>query len=163
MKQNKDIFSEKFLPLYSKLYTIATAILGDVNGEAQDAVQDTMVKIWNSGKALTTIKNAEGYAVAVLRTTAIDILRKRHYVTDINQAAELSTDAPPDPDGTAFLERVIDMLPPNQQEVIRLSAYNNMSTDEIAATTGLTPGNTRQLLSRARKKIKDIYAKYMQS
>lgn len=49
MKSLEDIFTESYLPQYTRLYTIARAIVGDT--DAADAVQDTMVKIWKGGEA----------------------------------------------------------------------------------------------------------------
>lgn len=160
MKSLEDIFTESYLPQYTRLYTIARAIVGDT--DAADAVQDTMVKIWKSGEAMRTTLNARAYAVTVLRTTAIDLLRRRRNNDSLEQVREIKSDVSPDPDTAEFLDRCISTLSDNQQEVIRLSAYSDMSVDEIARTTGLTPANVRQLLSRGRKKIKELYTKYMQ-
>lgn len=162
MKRLEDIFKERFLPLYPKLYSVASAILGPFTGEASDAVQDTMIKIWKSGEAMATIEQAEAYAVTILRTTAIDMLRRRHFADSLDTVVEADSDPPPEPDSVEFLERIIDTLPQAQQEVIRLSAFNNLPNDEIAALTGQTAVNVRQLLSRGRKRIKELYTKYMQ-
>ena len=50
-----------------------------------------------------------------------------------------------------------------QLEVVRLSAFANLSNDEIASVTGYSAVNVRTLLSRGRKKIKELYKKYLQS
>lgn len=162
MKRLEDIFNERFLPLYPRLYSVAAAILDPSTGEASDAVQETMVKIWKSGASMATVEQPEAYAVKVLRTTAIDMLCRRHYADSIDEVPEIDSDSPPDPDSVEFLERIIDTLPSTQQEVIRLSAFSNLPNDEIAALTGQTAVNVRQLLSRGRKKIKELYNKYMQ-
>lgn len=162
MKRLEDIFKERFLPLYPRLYAVAASILGSSTGEASDAVQDAMVKIWKSGEVMATIDKPEAYAVTILRTTAIDMLRRRHFSDSLAEVTEVDSDPPPDPDSVEFLERIIDTLPSTQQEVIRLSAFSNLPNDEIAALTGLSAVNVRQLLSRGRKKIKELYTKYTQ-
>lgn len=65
------------MPLYPRLYAVASAILGDVSQEAADAVQEALVKIWKSGEAMARIKNPEGYSVATVRTVAIDMLYQK--------------------------------------------------------------------------------------
>lgn len=150
------------MPLYPKLYSIASAILGDSPAEAADAVQEAMVKIWRSGEAMENVRQPEPYAIMVLRSTAIDMIRRRHAAEPIETAPEPAADSVAEPDSAEFLERIIATLPQAQQEVIRLSAYECLPTDEIAAATGLKPANVRQLLSRGRKKIKELYSKYMQ-
>lgn len=162
VKRLDDIFTERFMPLYPKLYYVAAAILGTASGEAADAVQEAMVKIWKSGEKMASIDNPESYAIAILRTTAIDVMRRRRFSDSLDCVPETVADPPPDPDSAAFLERIISTLPATQQEVIRLSAFDDLSNDEIAAITGHTAANVRQLLSRGRKKIKELYSKHMQ-
>lgn len=161
MKQIEKVFRERFMPLYPRLYSIASAILGNTSGEAADAVQETMVKIWRSGAAMSTVEEPEAYAVTMLRNTAVDMRRKRRYDEPADEVREMASDPPPDPDTVDFLERIIDTLPPGQVEVIRLSAFGELSNDEISAVTGLSASNVRQLLSRGRKRIKELYTKYM--
>ncbi len=108
------------MPLYPRLYSIASAILGNTSGDAADAVQETMAKIWRSGAAMATVGQPEAYAVTMLRNTAVDMLRKRRYDEPADEVREMASDPPPDPDTVDFLERIIDTLPPGQMEVIRL-------------------------------------------
>lgn len=161
VKPLEDIFTERYLPLYGDLYGIAAAIVG--TGDAADAVQEAMVKIWKNGETMAAATNPRGYAVTVLRTTAIDMLRRRHDTDALDNARQLTSAPQPEPDTAEFLERAIATLSVNQQEVFRLSAFGDMTADEIAATTGLSAANVRQLLSRSRKKIRELYTKYMQS
>lgn len=150
------------MPLSPRLYAVASAILGDASQEAADAVQEALVKIWKSGKAMAEIKNPEGYSVATVRTVAIDMLRHRHCAAPIEEVYDLSSDAPSDPVSEEFLEWSVSQLPAVQQEVIRLSAFECLSNEEISQVTGMTADNVRQALSRGRKKLKMLYNKYMQ-
>lgn len=162
MKRENDIFTERFIPLYPRLYAVSSAILGDASQEAADAVQEALVKIWKSGESMARIKNPEGYSVATVRTVAIDMLRRRHFADPLDEVYDLSSDVAPDPDSAEFLEWCISQLPPAQQEVTRLSAYECLSNEEISKVTGMTADNVRQALSRGRKKLKMLYDKYMQ-
>ena len=64
-----------------------------------------------------------------------------------------------DADAIARLSNVIDRLPASQAEVMRLSAFGGLSNDEIAQATGLDNQNVRALLSRGRRKIKEMFIK----
>ena len=161
MKSNEEIFTERFMPLYPRLYAVAASILGDVSDEAADAVQVALVKIWKSGEAMAGVANPEGYAVATVRTVAIDLLRRRHYSDSLDEAYDISSDTQPDPDADGFLEWIVSQLPERQQEVIRLSVFECLSNEEIAGITGLSAENVRQQLCRGRKKMKELYTKYM--
>jgi len=162
MNPIEEIFRTLYLPLYPRLYVTAMGLLAD-SADAADAVQETMVKIWNTGRELREIVSPEAYAFKVLRFTAIDMLRRRSKITaamgDIPEPSiELS-----EPDSLEFLAKIVDSLPENQREVVRLSAFENVPFDEISEITGLSPSNVRQLLSRGRKKIRNMYNKYMKS
>ena len=162
MKREEDIFTELYVPQYRRLFGMAMALLAD-RDDAADAVQETMVKIWNLRATLADVQNPEGFAARILRTTAIDMLRRRRPVDDIEAAVRtVAADDPPDVDAAETVQRIIDTLPPGQQTVIRLSAFDDRPPDEIARLTGLSPANVRQLLCRGRKKIREIYQKLMQ-
>ena len=157
----EEIFTTRFLPLSDKMFRVAAAILGKDSGEAADAVQDAMVRIWKTGAAMADIANPEGYAVMAVRSSAIDIIRRRHHWESLDGAGEIPSGHPPDPESGELLERIMASLPPRQLEVVRLSAFGNLSNDEIAALTGYTPVNVRALLSRGRKRIKEIYSRFL--
>ncbi|MDE6333835.1 MAG: sigma-70 family RNA polymerase sigma factor [Muribaculaceae bacterium] len=159
MNTNEYIFKSRYLPLYPLLYRIAYSILGS-EADASDAVQETMVKIWSIGDGMDSIGNPQAYASKTLRTTSIDILRRRRYTADIDSAEMLSDTLSCDSediDSVDFLMKAIESLPAGQQEVMRLSACAGLPTDEIARATGFTNENVRQLLSRARKKLRTIF------
>jgi RNA polymerase sigma-70 factor, ECF subfamily len=51
------------------------------------------------------------------------------------------------------IQKHLQRLPPDQQTVLRLREFESMDLDEIAAVMGLTAGNVRVLLHRARQKL----------
>lgn len=161
MNASEEIFRERFLPLYPRLFAVANAMLGDAD-DAADAVQDAMVKIWNGSVPLDAVSSPVGYAMQLLKTSAIDIIRRRRFtVHSPGGLPEPASTDDSEPDHADFLRRAIATLPPSQQEVIRMSAFGEMPAADIADTMGLTPENVRQLLSRGRRKLREIYQKYM--
>ena len=48
-------------------------------------------------------------------------------------------------------------LPLRQRRVLKLSAVSGLDNDEIASVMGLSEGNVRQLLHRARLRFKDLF------
>lgn len=147
------------MPLYPLLFKIAYSVLGN-EADAGDAVQEVMTKIWSIDGVLSDINNPQAYASRILHTTAVDMLRKRRYDSLADpveiQLPDISSD-PEAADSAEFIRSAIDSLPPGQQEVMRLSAYSGLPTDEIALATGFTQDNVRQLLSRARKRLRTIF------
>lgn len=158
--ETEDIFRQRFLPLYKQLFAAAQALLNNAD-DAADAVQDTMVKVWNHRDELAAIESPLGFSMKLLRTTALDLLRRRNLRSANMPQTEPAATEPADPDSEEFLLRAISTLPAEQQETLRLSAFANLSADEIARATGRTPANVRQQLCRARRKIRELYQKYM--
>lgn len=151
-------FHTTVVPLYRELYAMAFAVCGD-RDDACDIVQDAMVKLWNSRDSLDTLGSIKAYAVTVLRRTAIDVLRRRRPVTTIEEA-DIGTVAEESyTEDIKLLHDVIKILPDRQRRVVTLSAIEGYDPAEISEMTGLSPGNVRQILSRGRRKIKEIYLK----
>jgi RNA polymerase sigma-70 factor (ECF subfamily) len=60
-------------------------------------------------------------------------------------------------DENALFMRIIEQLPFLQQSVVRMKHINGLETEEIAEITGCSQEAVRMNLSRARKKIKELY------
>ena len=60
------------------------------------------------------------------------------------------------------LERAIEALPSNQREIINLRDIEGWTSDEICSTLGISEGNQRVLLHRARLKVRSALEKYFQ-
>lgn len=154
MNASEEIFRQRFLPLYARLYAVAMSICGN-SADASDAVQDTMVKIWSHISEIAEIKSPLGYSLTILKNAAVDIVRRRNSTT-LPEDLSITTR---EPDSIVFLHRAIMSLPENQREAIRLSAFGELSSDEIAEFLNTTPANARQLLSRGRRKLREIFQK----
>lgn len=158
-------FKTRILPCYRRMFAVAVTMLRD-RDEAADAVQDAMTRLWEKKAELVDISVPEAFCVTMVKRICIDRLRagQAHPPDGLESVRTLSAE---DADAGAreksmqdLISRMILLLPPSQQRVIRLSIFNECSNDEIAGITGESPSNVRQLLSRARRKIKELYLKY---
>ena len=86
-------------------------------------------------------------------------MRKRRETLPLETAAEIKTAVSADnaesKDTRRHVEKILDTLPENQRKVIRMSGFGEFSVSEISQATGLTAGNVRQLLSRARRSLRN--------
>lgn len=144
------------------MYRVAYAILQD-SDDAQDAVQDAVTHLWEKRKELTAVNDYEAFCVTAVKRRCIDLLRKRNYrqamTTSIVETIEDDGDISSrleTRDTLTHVMKIVENLPANQREVLRLRSQGDCSLQEIAEITGLTNSNARTLLSRARKKLKEL-------
>jgi RNA polymerase sigma-70 factor (ECF subfamily) len=142
----------------------ATRLLGDPD-RARDVVQDTFVKLMAQPAAAIDGHRAE-WLFTVCRHRAYDILRKEGRLKrfEEGQAERVTTDDPR-PGRTlekaethAALLRLIDRLPANQQEVIRLKFQNGFSYKEISRITALSVSHVGVLIHHAVTRLRAEFA-----
>jgi len=157
-----ETFKKEFLPHHQKLYRIAYRIVQDT-GCAEDMVQDTFIKLWNSRNNMDNVNNTEAYAIIILRNTCLDYLRKTKldyhpaYDIDIPETMSLSKQIEIK-DETSLIVGLINKLP-DKQRLVMIKHSEGYSDDEIGEITGLSPGNIRVILSRTKKIIREQFLK----
>lgn len=151
-------FKSTVLPLRNAMYSIAFLILRNED-DAADTVQDTVLKLWQRRALIQPDGNLKGYCLSACRNNALSLIRDRHECVPVND----STDTCTEPDRhieyrerLSMVEKAMTRLPENQRTVIMLSSYSDCSNEEIAEITGMTNVNVRALLSRGRKRLREI-------
>ena len=143
------------------LLRYATRLLGGDIERARDVVQDTFVRLMAQPAAAVESHVAE-WLFTVCRNRAHDVLRKEGRMKRFEEGqAERLTAADPRP-GRALerneqheaVLRLIDHLPHNQQEVIRLKFQNGFSYQEISRITSLSVTNVGFILHTAIKALR---------
>lgn len=158
-----DTFLKVFIPYHQKLYRIAYRIVQDA-ANAEDIVQDTFIKLWNKRDEMQSIDNTEAFAIIILRNTCLDHLRKTKndrytdYDTDMPETTSLSKQIEVQ-DEAEKIKYLINKLPDQQRQVMMMKHWDEYSDEEIEQATGLSAGNIRVILSRARKTIREQYLK----
>lgn len=160
-------FKTMFLPCSACLYRVAYALTGS-KAEAEDLVQETFAKLWMSRDKLGAISSAEGFAIAVLRNMYVDSQRIKTVAGYDVYADEDNSQAIDDIGHTIELRNakdiimeIVEALPLNQRQVMKMRDIADMSFEDISQATGLSAGNIRTILSRARNKVKEQYLKLM--
>lgn len=158
-------FKEQFLPLHPRLYRVAYA-LTENSRDAEDILQDAYCKLWSRRKELSHVVNPEAFCVTMVKNLCLDFLRSPRSDRSETPVETLSLAGHSSPetemiavDELAHVQRLIDLLPPVQRQVLRLHSLEGCSGEEIEQITGLTAVNIRVLLSRARKFIRENYPK----
>lgn len=142
----------------------AARLLGDPE-RAQDVVQDTFVRFMAQNR-----ETIDGHAVewlfTVCRNRALDVLRKEGRMRRFEEGQVERVVAPETRPGRGLEEaethetllRLIDQLPANQQEVIRLKFQNGFSYQEISRITQHSIGNVGFLIHTAVARLRAGFA-----
>ena len=148
----------------AQLVRYATRLLGDAD-RARDVVQDTFVRLLAQPRAEVEGHLAE-WLFTVCRNRAFDVSRKEGRMKRFGEgAAERVLDAEPRPGAGIEAEeihaavlRLIERLPANQQEVVRLKFQNGFSYKEISRITRLSVSNVGFLIHTAVKALQREWA-----
>lgn len=156
-------FKYLFLPCQNKLYRLAFRLTGNAQ-DAEDMVQETYLRLWKRRGELVGLTNPDAFCMTTLKNVCFDAMRQKRPPEDDSPPEQLSIADTQDisletemVDSAEILTILIDKLPEPQRSVIRMRDISDLSFDEIGLATGISEGNIRVLLSRARKKIREQF------
>lgn len=154
-------FKHDILPLKDKLFRMALRITMQ-REEAEDVVQDVMIKMWNNRSNWGNIDNIESYAMTSCRNMALDRLRRRHNITTTieNIPDDIAT-AGRTTENILFakeqLNHVYDLmaqLPEKQRTCMQLRDFEGKNYKEIAEIMQISEDQVKVNIFRARNFIK---------
>jgi RNA polymerase sigma-70 factor (ECF subfamily) len=156
--------------LYDRYNGILKALILRVvhnEAEADDLLQEIFMEIWNQAKNFSAQKGKPlGWMVTLARRRAIDGLRKKQAYARAEERLQNEIEQQPDAwvhnateeaivlgDTRVLMRKVIDGLPPAQQQAIDLAFFHGKSQREIAAKTNTPLGTVKTRLELGLKKI----------
>ena len=158
-------FRNDVLPLKNELFRLALRItLNRV--EAEDVVQETMIKVWNRRDRWDELESIEAFCLTICRNIAIDKMRK---MENLNQSLADEHDAPDQSyssnpeeqamqqDRIQLVRRLIDNLPEKQRSVMQLRDIEGKSYKEIAQILAISEEQVKINIFRARQTIKQKF------
>ena len=155
------------LPLKDKLYRLALRITLN-NAEAEDVVQETLIKVWNRRSQWEEIESIEAFALTVCRNLSLDKIKRMgndHDSLDdsAHDSPDSSSSSNPEEqtmarDQVALVRQLIDRLPEKQRSVIQLRDIEGKSYREIANIMCISEEQVKVNLYRARQTIKKKFS-----
>lgn len=161
---NPEEFKIKVLPLKHKLYRLSLRLLGRVE-EAEDSVQDTMVKLWNRREELNNYSSIEAFAMTITKNLCLDRVRSKSFQTGhLTERQAMTLKEEPEElleknDFSDFVGKIIENLPEQQKAIMHMRDIEGMEYEQIAEVMELNINAVRVNLSRARKKVRDTIIK----
>lgn len=156
-------FRNDILPLKDKLFRLALRITLD-RAEAEDIVQDTLIKVWNKRDEWAQLDSIEAYCLTVARNLAIDRSQKMEaqHIGLTPETQEMPDALTPDRqlehhERLKLVHRLVNELPEKQRTILQLRDIEGKTYKEIAELLQLTEEQVKVNLFRARQRIKLKY------
>lgn len=155
-------FKLTVIPLRNKLLNYAKR-LTDTPDDAEDATQEVMLKLWNMREKLEEYRSIEAFAMTMTHHHCMDMWRtKKPDAVSLEWVQAPSTASTPDrlleeKDEFRLMREIIDSLPTLQRTIIQMKDVQEYETEEIAEITGCSAESIRSNLSRARKRVRELY------
>lgn len=163
-ERSRERLAERFEQERPRLRAVAYRMLGSFS-EADDAVQDTWLRL--SRTDVSEVENLPGWLTTVVARVSLNLLRSRKSRREDPLEVHLpdpviGREDGHDPEHQALIADsvglamlvVLDTLTPPERLAFVLHDMFSVSFDEIAPMVERSPAATRQLASRARRRVK---------
>lgn len=149
----------------STLYRVAFSVLRN-SADAEDAVQEAFLRVLRHRDTLEEVRDHRVWLVRIVWNIVLDRKRRTKTRPETDDVSELARVLPAE--GLSAEERaaaaqhharvlaMVDTLPVKEREVLVLSAFEELSSVEIAAVLGITESSVRSRLFRARNLMADL-------
>ena len=163
-------FQSDILPLKNELYRMALRITMNP-AEAEDVVQETMMKVWNKRDSWEQIDSIEAFCLTICRNLSLDKVRRMD-----NQMQSLDASIQPHDhhvasnpeehtiqnDRVRLVRQLISALPEKQRCCMQLRDMEGKSYKDIATILDITEQQVKVNIFRARQAVKDRFLKIEQ-
>lgn len=157
---HSDLFDLTVLPIRNKLFRFAYMLVNS-RSEAEDIVQDALMKLWLKRDELANINNVEAWSMTIVKNLAYDRLRKKkgrnivgispEIIKQDGVASEMTVEIG---ENLSHVYHCIDSLPERQKQVIHLREIEGHSYKEIGSIMGIDENLVKVTLFRARDNLR---------
>lgn len=156
------VLVEQYAPT---LYRVAFSVLRNA-ADAEDAVQEAFLRVLRHRDSLEEVRDQRVWLIRIVWNIVLDRKRRAKTRPETDDISELARVLPAT--GLSAEERasaaehhgqvleLVDRLPAKEREVLVLSAFEELSSVEIAAVLGITESSVRSRLFRARNLMADL-------
>ena len=146
-----------------KMHATVIKILGSSHvDDADDIVQISLIKVWQSAPRWVNKGSVEGYVYKIVFSTCMDFIRRyksSEEFKDNYSNLEITNNKFNNNELRKMLLNNIQKLPTHQKEAILLHYFCGYKQKEVSTILNKTDKATESLIIRARKKLKTILPK----
>lgn len=158
-------FTELFHHYHGKIYSVALKFLKSPV-LAEEIVQDVFLKLWLKRTDISSVERFDAYLFMMARNFIFDRFKKMGYEADMQSAFRKQPYSVNDSEYLVrqhecqrLLHKAISLLPPQQQQVYKLSKIEGLSHERIAEKMQLSKLTVKTHMAKALQFIK----KYLNS
>ena len=160
-------FQNDVLPLKNKLFRLALRITLN-REEAEDVVQDTLIKVWNARDRWQELDSIEAYSLTIARNLSLDRIKKMDNQNDsLEEQTVERLDSASTPseqmiqkDKLNIVRNMINELPEKQRSCLQLRDIEGKAYKEIADILGITEEQVKVNIFRARQTVKQRFQQF---
>lgn len=129
--------------------------------DAEDVVQEALLALWNLSEKGYPVRNAEALLVKITKNVCVSHYRKRHVETesiaddDFPGGASAASEVERR-DAARLRDELYGSLTPSELEYTKMREETDWSLDEMSRFGGKDKSVIKALLSKARRKIKEV-------
>ncbi len=150
---NKEDVEKVLGNLYGELLGFTIKYVG-IRADAEDIVQDTLLKIWEYTDKIKTISTLRGLIYKTLRNKIVDFMRKHHYPRVPIDNITVATEEDYDEKDTFDIWGYVDKLPEDERKVLILRFKEGMSIKEVAKNMNRSVAGIKSLQYRAIRRLR---------
>jgi len=171
-EHDSEAFDELFRRYHDALYGHVLRIVRDAD-LARDVVQEALLRVWTRADTWQSSGSCRSWLFRIAANVALNQIRASHRRREAplpegltgDPASEdegLAADPEPGPDARAVraeeravLDRLIEALPADKREVVRLSLASDNDLESVSSALSIPRGTVKSRLYYARKLMSD--------
>ena len=157
-------FSELFSRHSPRIYAYCRRFIGN-REEAQDIFQDTFLRFHQSASRDREMTNVPAFLLKIARNLCVNFKKREKQAVTYEDYMMPDFDSETGSEKSELLDLIkdaLEILPDDYKEPFILREYDGLTYNEIADITGQSLASVKVRIHRAKQKIKEVLAPYLQ-
>ena len=157
----KQHFLDILLPIQPTMQIVAERILCN-SEDAEDAVQEIYLRLWERRKELSRCINPQAYSMQMLKNHCITLQRQKTTTVPIEKIEDLADDETARQEALLLeeraskLDKMMERLPEVQRRAVQMRYIDCIDHEEMQRRLSLSSSNVYTTLSRAIANLKTM-------
>lgn len=156
-------FKQLYLDFYAALCYFAFKIVGDQE-EARDIVEDVFLKVLHHKSTISEDENIRAYLYTAVKNSCLSYIkvstrvkeRQWHYNSNLPSEEQAYVNDLIQAEVLREVMKVIDQLPGHAGKIIKMSYFESLKNDEIAALLGISVQTVKNLKSKGLDSLRHL-------